>query len=129
MFQSLQIQIKNWSLIIALTSLGLMSCSTFPKKGYYQTGMASWYGPGFHGKTTANGEKYDQNKMTAAHRKLRFGTKVRVKSLTNGKQVVVRINDRGPYSKGRVIDLSFAAAKALGYIKKGVERVELSIVR
>ena len=87
-------------------------------------GKASWYGPGFNGRTTANGEIFDENKMTAAHKTLPFGTKVKVKH--NGKSVVVTINDRGPFVKGRIIDLSKAAAGQLGLIKKGVGRVCLT---
>lgn len=91
-------------------------------------GQASWYGPGFHGRLTANGERYNQNAMTAAHRHLRFGTRVRVTNLNNGRSVVVRINDRGPYIKGRVIDVSAAAARSLGMIKSGVAPVKVTIL-
>src|SRR6185369_7315123 len=79
-----------------------------------QTGAASWYGPGFHGKRTANGERFNTHALTAAHKTLPFGTKVRVTNEQTGKSVVVRINDRGPYAHGRVIDLSKAAAEAVG---------------
>jgi rare lipoprotein A len=79
-------------------------------------GIASWYGPRFHGRPTASGEKFDMNQLTAAHPTLPFGTIVRVKSLVNGRSVDVRINDRGPHIRQRVIDLSRAAAKALGVI-------------
>jgi rare lipoprotein A len=89
-----------------------------------QQGKASWYGPGFHGKRTANGERFDTNAFTAAHRTLPFGTKVRVKNKKTGKSVVVRINDRGPYAHGRVIDLSKASAQAVGIT--GVGSVEIS---
>jgi rare lipoprotein A len=89
-----------------------------------QQGEASWYGPGFHGKRTANGERFDTNAFTAAHRTLPFGTKVRVKNKKTGKSVVVRINDRGPYAHGRVIDLSKASAQAVGIT--GVGAVEIS---
>ena len=91
-------------------------------------GEASWYGPGFHGRLTANGERYNQNAMTAAHRRLRFGTRVRVTNLNNGRSVVVRINDRGPYARGRVIDVSAAAARSLGMIKSGVAPVRVTIL-
>ena len=90
-----------------------------------ETGTASWYGPGFHGKTTANGEKYDMNGLTAAHRTLAFGTKVKVINLDNGKSVTVRINDRGPYAKGRIIDLSKGAAKKVDMIEAGTAKVKL----
>ena len=90
-----------------------------------QTGEASWYGPGFHGRQTANGERYNQNQLTAAHRTLEFGTMVRVVNLDNGKSVVVRINDRGPYARGRIIDLSRAAAREIDMIQSGVANVRL----
>lgn len=90
-----------------------------------ESGRATWYGPKFHGKRTASGEQFDMNALTAAHKTLPFGTLVRVRSLRNGREVVVRINDRGPFTKGRVIDLSQAAMKALGLRARGVVRVEL----
>jgi len=89
-----------------------------------QTGAASWYGPGFHGKRTANGETFNTNALTAAHKPLPFGTEVRVTNERTGKSVVVRINDRGPYAHGRVIDLSKAAADAVGI--SGVGKVTLA---
>ena len=91
-------------------------------------GEASWYGPGFHGRLTANGERYNQNALTAAHRFLRFGTRVKVTNLRNGRSVVVRINDRGPYAKGRVIDVSAAAARTLGMVHTGVAPVRIKII-
>ena len=87
-------------------------------------GAASWYGPGFHGKRTANGETFNTNALTAAHKTLPFGTEVRVTNERTGKSVVVRINDRGPYAHGRVIDLSKAAAEAVSI--SGVEKVTLA---
>ncbi|WP_114768838.1 septal ring lytic transglycosylase RlpA family protein [Microvirga subterranea] len=89
-----------------------------------QSGKASWYGPGFHGKRTASGERFDTNELTAAHRTLPFGTRVRVVNRKTGQSVVVRINDRGPYAHGRVIDLSRASAQAIGI--SGVGSVELA---
>lgn len=88
-------------------------------------GKASWYGPRFHGRKTASGEIFNQHELTAAHRSLPFGTRVRVTNLKNGRSVVVRINDRGPYAKGRLIDLSRAAAKHLGMLDSGVAQVRL----
>lgn len=79
-----------------------------------QAGMASWYGPGFHGKRTANGERFNTHSLTAAHRTLPFGSRVRVTNKTTGRSIVVRINDRGPFVGGRVIDLSKASARAIG---------------
>jgi rare lipoprotein A len=89
-----------------------------------QKGVASWYGPGFHGKKTANGERFNTNDLTAAHKTLPFGSEVRVTNERTGKSVVVRINDRGPYAHGRVIDLSKAAAQAVGI--EGVGQVTLA---
>ena len=88
-------------------------------------GVASWYGPGFHGRRTANGERFDMHELTAAHKTLPFGTRVLVHNPRTGKEVVVRINDRGPFIKGRVIDLSKAAAKALGLKSRGHDAVVL----
>lgn len=87
--------------------------------------VASWYGPKFHGKLTANGEIYNQMSMTAAHKSLPFGTMLKLTNPKNGKSVVVRINDRGPYIKGRQLDLSKGAAIALGTLNKGVVKVEV----
>ena len=88
-------------------------------------GEASWYGPGFHGRLTANGERFNQEAMTAAHKTLPFGTRVLVQVPRTGREVVVRINDRGPYVKGRIIDLSSAAANAIGLKARGHEAVVL----
>ena len=88
-------------------------------------GLASWYGRRFHGRRTASGERYDMHDFTAAHKTLPFGTRVRVRSLQTGKEVVVRINDRGPYRHRRIIDLSQAAIMALGVRHRGVTSVEL----
>ena len=93
----------------------------------YQRGGASWYGPGFHGRRTASGERYDMNAFTAAHRTLPFGTWVRVHSLVNGRDVDVRITDRGPFARSRVIDVSRAAAKELDMLGLGFKEVVLLI--
>ena len=90
-----------------------------------ETGVASWYGPGFHGKSTANGERYDQNERTAAHRTLQMPSIVRVTNLDNGLSTVVRINDRGPFARSRVIDLSRTAAQELDVIRNGTARVRI----
>ena len=92
------------------------------------SGVASYYGPGFHGRRTANGERFDMHAMTAAHRTLPFGTQVKVTNLANGKSTIVRVNDRGPYAHGRVIDLSVAAAKAIGSAGSGTARVSLEVL-
>jgi rare lipoprotein A len=91
-------------------------------------GMASWYGPGFHGRRTASGETFNSSSLTAAHRYLPFGTKVRVTNLRNGRSVVVRINDRGPFSGGRLIDLSRGAAAIIGVFQSGVAPVVLEVL-
>ena len=99
------------------------------KYSYFQTGTASFYGGKWHGRKTANGEIFDTYKLTAAHKTLPFGTRVRVTNLSNGKSVVVRINNRGPYSKGRIIDLSQAAFSKIENMSKGVTKVKLEIVK
>ena len=95
---------------------------------YTEEGNASWYGAQFHGRRASNGEIYDMNKMTAAHRTMAFGTMVKVTNLTNGKSAVVRITDRGPFVDNRIIDLSMAAAKALESIGPGVVPVRLEVI-
>jgi rare lipoprotein A len=99
------------------------------KTGPYQVGVASWYGEQFDGKETASGEPFDMYDLTAAHPTLPLGTLVKVTNLHNRRSVVVEINDRGPVVEGRIIDLSFAAAQALGFEEKGVQRVRLDIVK
>ncbi len=94
----------------------------------FQSGMASWYGGNFHGRKTANGETYNMNALTAAHKTLPFGTRVRVTNTRNGDSVVVRINDRGPFVGGRVIDLSRAAAGQIGVTASGVAPVKLAVL-
>lgn len=93
------------------------------------SGTASWYGSKFHGRRTANGERYDMHQMTAAHRTLPFGTKVRVTNQRNGRSVVVRINDRGPFAGRRIIDLSRGAAGQIGMVNSGVAPVKLEVLR
>jgi rare lipoprotein A len=93
-----------------------------------ETGLASWYGARHHGKRTASGEIFDQNKFTAAHRTLPWGSIVKITNLDNGKSVEVRINDRGPFKKGRIIDLSRAAARALGMLQSGVGPVQMELL-
>jgi rare lipoprotein A len=115
-------------LLIALM-VGFAAGCAAPRGAVIDAGVASWYGPGFHGNATANGERYDQNAMTAAHRTLPFNTVVRVTNLDNSKSVVVRINDRGPYVDNRVIDLSYAAAREIGMIDAGLARVRLQLIR
>ena len=95
---------------------------------FSETGIASWYGPGFNGKKTANGEIYDQFELTAAHKTLQMPSLVRVTNLENGRSVVVRINDRGPYHPGRVVDMSQRGAELLGFKNKGTARVRLDVL-
>ena len=98
------------------------------KKHWYQVGKASWYGPHFQGKETASGETFDMYDLTAAHRTLPLGSLVRVTNLKNGNQVTVRINDRGPVYRSRVIDLSYKAAKVLGMKGAGIQTVRLEVI-
>lgn len=92
---------------------------------FFQTGMASWYGKQFHGKRTATGEVFDMNEATAAHPTLPLGSFALVRNMANDKTVVVKINDRGPYARNRIIDLSYAAAKQLGFVRAGHAKVEI----
>jgi rare lipoprotein A len=106
----------------------LAGCAHAPPGGGEESiaeGMASYYGEGFRGRLTANGEKFDPDALTAAHRTLPFGTCLRVESIGSGRSVRVRVNDRGPYAGGRIIDLSEAAARALDMLRTGVARVRL----
>jgi rare lipoprotein A len=93
--------------------------------GYAENGVASWYGADFHGRSTSNGERYDMYAMTAAHKTLPMNTMLLVKNMNNGKEIIVRVNDRGPFVQGRVIDLSYTAAQKLNIVKPGTSRVKL----
>jgi rare lipoprotein A len=119
---------REWVVLVALGAffLGVLLYSEVPR--FYEVGIASWYGPGFQGKTTANGELYDMFAYTAAHKTLPFGTVVEVVNLETGRSVVVRINDRGPFIPGRIIDLSYVAAQELGIVDQGTARVGLIIL-
>jgi rare lipoprotein A len=103
--------------------------ATRPEGGFDQVGLCSYYALKFHGHKTASGERYNQEAMTAAHRHLPFGSVVKVINLENGKWVEVRVNDRGPFVKGRIIDVSYAAAKKLKMIREGVVRVRVQRIR
>lgn len=96
--------------------------------GYDETGVASWYGPNFHGKMTANGERFDQNELTAAHKTLPLPSIVRVTNLENGKSLIVRVNDRGPYAHSRIIDMSKRSAELLGFRQKGTAKVRVQVL-
>lgn len=98
------------------------------ESGVSQTGKASYYHDSLHGRATASGEPYDRNALTAAHRSLPFGTEILVRSLQNGKSVRVRVNDRGPFVPGRIVDLSYRAAQTLDFIREGVTDVTLKVV-
>lgn len=100
-----------------------------PRVGWTEVGVASWYGHPYHGRKTSNGETYDMNAMTAAHKRLPFDTWLKVRNLANGKQTFVRINDRGPFVGRRIIDLSRASAAAINMVGTGTARVRLTVVR
>lgn len=112
--------------VLLLAVLTLAGCASRKDADGAGSVLASWYGQELHGRRTASGERFDMNAMTAAHRDWPFGTRVRVRSVDTGREVVVRINDRGPRHPDREIDLSAAAARALGIQQRGVARVQLS---
>jgi len=101
---------------------------TYVKVGDTMTGISSWYGPNFHGKQTSNGERYNMHAKTAAHKTWPMDTMVRVTNLQNGKSTIVRINDRGPFVRGRIIDCSYAAGKELGLDRMGIAKVKIEVV-
>jgi rare lipoprotein A len=117
--------------LAAVLALTVTACSRLPgpARGGVETGVASWYGQEFHGRPTSSREVYDMNDMTAAHRSLPFGTYLMVTNLDNDRSAVVRVNDRGPFVRGRVIDLSYAAARVLGIVGPGTARVRLETLR
>ncbi len=98
-----------------------------PRPGFVERGMASWYGPQFDGRPTASGEIFDMHALTAAHRELALGTVVDVRNLENGRTVRVRVNDRGPFIRGRILDLSYGAALEIGMVEAGLARVEIRV--
>lgn len=113
-------------LLVLVTSMP--SCAHTLHEGSTQIGQASWYGKEHDGKKTASGETFDMEEMTAAHRTLPMNSKVKVTSLSNGKSVIVKVNDRGPFSKGRIIDVSRSAAKKLDMITKGTDKVKIEVL-
>lgn len=119
-----------YALAAGLLVLSLFSCAriTYFPTGNQQNGLASWYGDDFHGKLTSCKETYDMHALTAAHQTLPFNSRVRVTNLLNGRSVVVRINDRGPFVEGRIIDMSYAAAKALDMVEAGVVPARISVL-
>ncbi len=112
------------------TKTRLVPVEKSPQLSYQRSwvGLSSWYGEDFHGKKTANGEIFDMYGLTAAHKTLPLGTKVRVTNLKNNRSVVVLINDRGPYVDGRILDLSYGAAKALGFEHLGTAKVHIQVI-
>ena len=123
---------SNRLFLLGLLVLLISACSTLPTRpyhGYREQGIASWYGKDFHGRPTASGEIYNMYRLTAAHRLLPLGTIARVTNLRNGKSVVVKINDRGPFVDGRIIDLSYKAALRLGMVEEGLAPVEIRILK
>ena len=130
--QSRAVLIVAVLVVLALTAVAASVRDT-PRARRVQTGLASYYGPGFHGQETASGEIFDQRKMTAAHRTLPLGTVVRVTNLENGRRVELRVTDRGPYGrnyrKGTIIDVSKGAARRLGFIRDGLVRVRVEVIR
>jgi rare lipoprotein A len=120
---------KEWILYLLSVAVVIGAVVLLQVAGpYYEVGIASWYGPGFQGNRTSNGEVYDMYGISAAHKTLPFDTVVKVVDLDTGKSVVVRINDRGPFVEGRIIDLSKGAAEKLGIVDKGIARVGLRIL-
>ena len=124
--------LKQWLIAVVLV-VAACGPSAKPKPtstGQVQTGMATWYGGGHHGGPTASGERFNKNAMTAAHRTLPMGTRVRVTNERNGRSVIVRINDRGPFgNKRRIIDVSEGAARKLGMIEAGVVPVRVEVIK
>ncbi len=124
-----QPQVKNSAIPMAPSSAQNQTHkSSKAEQKPYQVGTASWYGKQFHGKTTASGEDFDMFEFTAAHRKLPLGTFVKVTNLKNGKWIIVRVNDRGPYVGNRIMDLSYSAARMLNF-RDGVERIRIDLIQ
>lgn len=115
--------------LVALVLLGALRTEAWSGQGYRQTGEASWYAPALSGRPTASGEIYDPAAMTAAHPELPFGSEIEVTNLRNGRSVVVAVNDRGPFTGGRILDVSEAAARRLGFHRAGIARVSIEVVR
>lgn len=116
---------------LAIVAAALAGCTGMSsvRPGSTQIGLASWYGPGFQGKPTAGGEHFNVNALTAAHRTLPLNSVVRVTNLENGRSVIVRINDRGPFIHGRILDVSYKAARELGMREDGVARVRIEVLK
>lgn len=121
----MKILLNKYLILTLILSFSTTACAKHPK---IQIGKGSWYGKKFHGRQTASGEKYNMYAYTAAHKTLPFNTMVEVTNLANNRKIIVRINDRGPYARGRIIDLSYLAAKKLGYINKGVAKLKVKVL-
>lgn len=125
---------RAWCIVGAVVALMVEGCTSAPPvhppqpRAATQTGRASWYGEPHHGRRTASGERFDMHALTAAHPTLPFGTRLRVVNLDNDRQVEVRVNDRGPAVPGRILDLSYAAARALGAVRAGIVPVRVTIL-
>lgn len=115
-------------LLFSLLSAVSFQNQSFAFENYSNVGLASWYGIEFQGKETASGKPFDMDELTAAHKFLPFGTLVKVVNLRNGKEVTVEIIDRGPFSRKRIIDLSHAAAKSIGLVRRGIAKVEIKVL-
>jgi rare lipoprotein A len=131
---------RGIAIVTLLVALGITASASDPavsqqrqqqsgKRHWYQIGQASWYGPHFQGKKTANGESYDMNGLTCAHRSLPLGSWIRVTNLRNRRSVFVRVNDRGPVPESRIVDLSYGAAEAVGIAHSGLGKVKLETLR
>lgn len=116
------------SIVIVIILISFFPLSSGSVENYPQYGKASWYGGKFHGRKTASGECFDKYSFTAAHKNLPFGSILRVTNLRNGKDVYLRINDRGPFIRGRVLDMSLAAAEAIAFNGRGVIRVKIELI-
>ena len=128
---------RAWCIVGAIAILAVEGCATTPRatqalpsqpRPAAQTGRASWYGESHHGRLTASGERFDMHALTAAHPSLPFGTRLRVVNLDNDREVEVRVNDRGPSIPGRILDLSYAAARALNAVEAGIISVRLTVL-
>ncbi|MEK2690222.1 septal ring lytic transglycosylase RlpA family protein [Bdellovibrio sp. GT3] len=115
-------------IILLTVGFSLPSCAHPLRVGSTAQGKASWYGESHNGNRTASGETFNMKELTAAHRTLPMGSMIKVTSLTSGKSTTVRVNDRGPFKKGRIVDVSEAAAKELGMIQKGVDQVKIEVL-
>ena len=115
-------------LLIVLLIFACRTSGNNPSKKIKSMGFASYYHDSLHGKKTASGERYDRDKLTAAHKSLPFGTRIRVSRIDNGKSVNVRINDRGPFIEGRIVDLSRKAAKRIDLLREGITKVRIEVI-